>query len=79
MRTGRYICLDVEMVRATLSERLVQPSQEPGYLLDRLLDPDGLELVAVEAFTTALRGQLVARRWSMANPRVQLYLPATEL
>jgi hypothetical protein len=78
LRKGRYICLDVEMVRGTLTERLVQTSQEPGHVLDRLLDPDGLELAAVEAFAFALRGQLVAQRWSMANPRVQLYLPATE-
>ena len=78
LRKGLYICLDVEMVRGTLTERLVQASQEPGHVLDRLLDPDGLELAAVEAFAIALRGQLVAQRWSMANPRVQLYLPATE-
>jgi two-component system cell cycle sensor histidine kinase/response regulator CckA len=78
LRKGSYICLDVEMVRGTLSERLVQTSPEPGHVLDRLLDPDGLELAAVEAFATALRGQLVAQRWSTADPRVQLYLPASE-
>lgn len=78
LRTGRYCCLDVELVRGTLTERLVQPGREPGPALDRLLDPDGLELAAVEAFAHALRGQLVAQRWSMANPRLQLYLPALE-
>ena len=75
LRKGRYGRLDAELVGATLSERLLRIDPEPGHVTDRLLDPDGLELAAVESFVIGLRGQLEMIADSGANPRIRLYLP----
>ena len=75
LRKGRYARLDAELIGATLSERLLRVSPEPGHVTDRLLDPDGLELAAVESFVIGLRGQLEMVADSGTNPRIRLYLP----
>jgi PAS domain-containing protein len=75
LRKGRYCRLDTELVGATLSERLLRVNPEPGQVTDRLFDPDGLELAAVEGFVVAMRGQLEVHADPGTHPRIRLYLP----
>jgi two-component system cell cycle sensor histidine kinase/response regulator CckA len=75
LRKGHYCRLELELIGATLTERLLRASAEPGHVTDRLLDPDGLELAAVESFVVGLRGQLLASEAAGASPRIAVYLP----
>jgi hypothetical protein len=75
LREGRYCCLEFELVGASLTETLLRTHPEPGHVLERLLDADGLELAAVESFVAAQRGQLMVSGGAGANPRMQLVLP----
>ena len=75
LRKGRYCRLELELIGATMTERLLRASPEPGHVTDRLLDPDGLELAAVESFVVGLRGHMLASGGAGESPRVALYLP----
>jgi hypothetical protein len=75
LRAGRYGCLEVEYSGVALPPRLLCAHAEPGHVLDRLGDPDGLEFAAVEAFVHALRGRLMASNGPGGKARIDLYLP----
>ena len=76
LRKGRYCCLEVDLVGASLPDLLVHETAEPGHVVERLGDPDGLEYAAVEAFVGSLRGHLTAHA-ERDRVRIELYLPAS--
>jgi hypothetical protein len=61
LRPGRYCKLEFTFDGATLPDLLLETPAEPGHVVGRLREPQGLEFAAVEAFAVALRGVASAR------------------
>ena len=75
LRAGQYVGLEIEFIGASLPPGLLRARDEPDHVLERLREPDGLELAAVEAFVQSLRGKLVTGRGPGEEARLSLYLP----
>lgn len=75
LRKGNYGCLNLEFDGKPLPERLLRRSAEPGNVLERLYDEDGLEFAAAENFAIRARGLLVAESPVGAATRLRLYIP----
>jgi hypothetical protein len=61
LRPGRDCKLEFRFNGATLPQLLLETPPEPGHVVGRLREPQGLEFAAVEAFAAALRGVASAR------------------
>jgi hypothetical protein len=77
LRKGRYCRLSFELVEARLP-RALRTVVEPGHVVERLDEPLGLQLAALEAYVSASRGQvLLSESTDADSTRVELYLPAS--
>jgi len=54
---------------------LLRAGDEPDHVLERLREPDGLEMAAVEVFVQSLRGKLVTSFGPGKEARLNLYVP----
>jgi hypothetical protein len=77
LRKGRHCRLAIDLVDARLPTALQAGPVEPGHVIERLDDPLGLHLAALEAYVNSTRGQVVVREAPDADAtRIELYLPA---
>ncbi|HET7204499.1 MAG TPA: hypothetical protein VFI92_14140 [Steroidobacteraceae bacterium] len=76
LRKGRYCRVAFEIVGAAWAEQASRAGTEPGHVVGRLGDADGLEYAAVEAFAAALRGH-VATTSGPGSTLIELCLPAS--
>jgi hypothetical protein len=69
--------LTIELVEAQLPAAL-RTAVEPGHVTERLDEPLGLHLAALEAYVIAARGQVLVSEVSGTDAtRVEVYLPAS--
>lgn len=77
LRKGRYCRLSVELAEVQLPAAL-RTAVDPGHVTERLEEPLGLQLAALEAYVGAARGQvLVSEAPDTDATRVEVYLPAS--
>lgn len=77
LRKGRYCRLTIELAEAQLPAALLM-AVEPGHVTERLDEPLGLHLAALEAYVSAARGQVLVSEASDTDAtRVEVYLPAS--
>jgi hypothetical protein len=77
LRKGSYCRLSIELVEAQLPATF-RTAVEPGHVVERLDEPLGLQLAALEAYVSAARGQVLVSEAPDADAtRVELYLPAS--
>jgi hypothetical protein len=78
LRKGRHCRLSMDLVDARLPAGLRTGPVEPGHVVERLDEPLGLQLAALEACVNSVRGQVVVREGRDADTTcVELYLPAS--
>ena len=78
LRKGRYSRLSIDLVGVRLPAALRTAPVEPGHVVERLDEPLGLQLAALEAYVTAARGHVIVSEAPGADvTRVELYLPAS--
>ena len=77
LRKGRYCRMSIELAETQLPAAL-RTGVEPGHVTERLVEPLGLQLAALEAYVSAARGQvLVSEAPDTDATRVEVYLPAS--
>ncbi|HEX6570800.1 MAG TPA: hypothetical protein VF055_02180 [Steroidobacteraceae bacterium] len=76
---GRHCRLTFVLVGARLPEALRRVTVEPGHVVERLDEPHGLQLAAVEAFVHGVRGHVtVGDDPDSDGTRIDWYLPASK-
>jgi hypothetical protein len=79
LRRGRHCRLTLDLAGARLPPALRTGPVEAGHVVERLDEPLGLHLAALEACVNSARGQVVVREAPDADAtRVELYLPASD-
>jgi hypothetical protein len=78
LRKGRYCRLVMDLVDARLPAALRTAPVEPGHVVERLDEPLGLQLAALEAYASAARGHvMISEAPEAGGTRVEVYLPAS--
>jgi hypothetical protein len=78
LRKGRYCRLTMDLVAARLPAALRISPAEPGHVVERLDEPLGLQLAALETYAGAARGHVMLSEAPDAGAtRVEVYLPAS--
>ena len=78
LRKGRYCRLSMDLLDVRLPAALRTAPVEPGHVVERLDEPLGLQLAALEAYVSAARGHVkVSEAPGVDATRIEVYLPAS--
>jgi hypothetical protein len=75
LRVGNYVRIRLQSSELEIPLAWQRPTAGAGHVVERLVDPDGLEFAAVEAFAMSSRGLFIARVDSAARS-LELYVPS---
>ena len=74
LRVGNYVRVRLQCRDFEIPLAWQRPTSNAGHVVERLVDPDGLEFAAVEAFAMSARGLFIARDDGTASS-LELYVP----